>query len=417
MRVPRDPRFIGLGDVMDGFKPVGSFGAGMEGYFGWLAQQGFPLPNPRENIWLPEGQDALAGATSLPARVPAELSDSAFFTERALTYLKGRNGKPFFLHLGYWRPHPPFVASAPYHAMYRAEDMKPPVRAADMAAEGRQHKLLDFYLRTTEQGSFFQQAQGAVAAMSEAEIRQMRATYYGLISEVDDCLARVFAYLRESGQWDDTLVIFTSDHGEQLGDHHLLGKLGYFDESFRIPLVVRDPRATGQAGRVESAFTELIDVMPTIIDWLGGEIPEACDGRSLAPLLAGTRPADWRTELHYEYDFRDVYYSAPERDLGLGLDECSLCAVQDDRYKYVHFAALPPLFFDLAADPHQFNNLAEHPDYGDRVREYAQKALSWRLVNADRSRGRYRGTLKGLEFRPDPRGRTATCTQSDAAPR
>ena len=410
---PRDPRFFGLGDVMDGFKQVGSFGAGMEGYFGWLAQKGFPIPERREDIWLPEGTDDVAGATHLPARVTAELSDSAFFTERALSYLKGRNGKPFFLHLGYWRPHPPFVASAPYHAMYRPEDMTAPVRAATVQEEALQHKLLDFYLRTTQQGSFFEGGNGPAAAMDVEAIRQMRATYFGLMTEVDDCLARVFAYLKESGQWDDTLVIFTSDHGEQLGDHHLLGKIGYFDESFRIPLVVRDPRAAPDArGRSDATFTESIDVMPTIIDWLGGEPPTSCDGRSLLPVLAGKPPADWRTELHYEYDFRDVYYSSPERDLGLRQDECSLCVVQDDKYKYVHFAALPPLFFDLTADPHQFRNVAEQSQYVGLVRDYAQKALSWRLVNADRSLDRYRSGPNGLETRPDPRGNTSQCTES-----
>ena len=410
----RDPRFVGLGDVMDGFKPVGAFGSGMEGYFGWLAHQGFKLPEQREDIWLPEGQNVVAGATHLPARVPAELSDSAFFTDRALTYLKGRNGKPFFLHLGYWRPHPPFVASVPYHDMYRVEDMPPPVRAATMEEEARQHPLLDFYLRTTQQASFFQQGQGAAGAMSAAEIQQMRATYYGLMTEVDDCLAQIFAYLRETGQWDNTLVIFTSDHGEQLGDHYLLGKIGYFDESFRIPLVIRDPRVADQRGRVERLFTESIDVMPTIIEWLGGEPPSSCDGRSLLPLVRGVAPADWRTEMHYEYDFRDVYYSAPERDLGLRLDECSLCVVQDEHYKYVHFAALPPLFFDLKADPHQFLNLAADPSRANLVRDYAQKALSWRLINADRSLGRYRSGLQGLETRPDPRGGSTPCRTSGA---
>jgi hypothetical protein len=85
---------------MPGWRPVGAFEADHDGYFGWLAQQGFPVPPQREDIWLPDGEDSPPGVTDKPARVPAELSDSAFFTERALTYLNGRNGKPFFLHLG-----------------------------------------------------------------------------------------------------------------------------------------------------------------------------------------------------------------------------------------------------------------------------------------------------------------------------
>jgi len=302
-----DPRFLVLGDLMDGFRSVGAFEPHMDGYFGWVAQQGFPLPEEREDIWLPEGENTVPGATALPARIPSELSDSSYFTERALTYLKGRNGKPFFLHLGYYRPHPPFVATAPYHAMYRPEDMPAPVRGASPEAEAAQHPLLRFYVDSIKRGSFFYGAEGSGATLDEDEIRQMRATYCGLITEIDDCLGKVFAYLDETGQWDDTLIVFTSDHGEQLGDHHLLGKIGYYDESFRIPLVVKDGRLGDRAGAIEDAFTESVDVMPTILDWLGGKAPRACDGRSVMPLVHGERPADWRTELHYEYDFRLLF--------------------------------------------------------------------------------------------------------------
>lgn len=399
---PRDPRFTTLGDLMDGFRSVGAFEPSMDGYFGWLAQQGYPLPERRTDIWLPEGADAVPGATALPCRIPTELSDSAYFTERALTYLKGKGDKPWFLHLGYWRPHPPFVASAPYHAMYRPEDMPAPIRAASAEEEAAQHPLLGHYLDAIRQASFFERANGRGAELDAAEIAQMRATYAGMISEVDDCLGRVFDYLDETGQWDETMVVFTSDHGEQLGDHHLLGKIGYFDESFRVPLVVKDPDAPESAGRIEAAFTESVDVMPTILDWLGGEIPRSCDGRSILPVLHGSRPADWRRFLTYEFDFRDVFYSQPEGALGLGMEEASLMVVQDERRKYVHFAALPPLFFDLEKDPHQFTNLAQDPAYAAEVLDYAQRALSHRMTHAERTLTHFRATPHGLENRLSP---------------
>ena len=326
-----DPRFRSLGDTMEGWRAVGEFGPDHDGYFGWLAQKGYKVPANRDDIWLPEGQDAVTGATDRPARIPRELSDSAYFTEKALSYLKGRNGKPFFLHLGYYRPHPPFVVSAPYHAMYAAADMKAPVRAASAGEEAALHPLLDHYLRHTRQASFFQGGQGMAAEMDEATIRQMRATYCGMIAEVDDCLGEVFAHMDAAGLWGDTLVVFTSDHGEQLGDHHLLGKIGFHDESFRIPLVIRDPDAPARGGSVVDAFSESVDVMPTLLDWLGAEIPPACDGRSVLPLVHGAMPADWRDALHYEFDFRDTFHSRAETDLGLGMNEANLMVIQDAR--------------------------------------------------------------------------------------
>ena len=404
---PRDPRFTYLGDLMDGFRGVGAFEPTMDGYFGWLAHQGYKLPARREDIWLPEGMDAVPGVTDRPSRIPADMSDTAYFTDRALTYLKGVGDKPWFLHLGYYRPHPPFIAPAPYHAMYRPEDMPAPMRAETWQAEAEQHPLLDFYLRGISQGSFFHGAGGAASALDEAAIRQMRATYCGLISEIDDNLGRVFDYLDATGQWDDTMIVFTSDHGEQLGDHYLLGKIGYHDESFRIPLVVKNPDATQRDGTIETAFTESVDIVPTILEWLGGEIPAAVDGRSLLPLVAGERPEDWRDLLHYEYDFRDVFYSQPETALRLPMDACSLCVVQDERYKYVHFAALPPLFFDLRDDPGQFRNLSESPEHASLVMHYAQKALSWRLTHAERTLTGFRAAPGGLEDRRISKGDTA----------
>ena len=399
---PRDPRFTTLGDLMDGFRSVGAFEPSMDGYFGWLAHQGYKLPPRREDIWLPEGEDAVPGVTDLPCRIPAELSDSTYFTERALTYLKGCNGKPWFLHLGYYRPHPPFIAPAPYNKMYRPEDMPAPMRKPHWEEEASQHPLLRHYLRDIKQGSFFHGAGGTASTLDEASIRQMRATYAGLITEIDDCLGRVFTWLEENGQWENTMIIFTSDHGEQLGDHWLLGKVGYFDESFRIPLVIKDAGRTTRAGAIEEAFTESVDVMPTILEALGGAAPRSSDGRSLLPLLEHLPSEAWRDVLFYEYDFRDVHYSKPESALGLSMDESSLCVVQDAQYKYVHFAALPPLFFDLKRDPQQFSNLADEPDYADLVKAYAQKALSKRMRHAERTLTHYRATPLGLEERKPP---------------
>jgi arylsulfatase A-like enzyme len=396
---PNDPRFFVLGDIMDGFHSVGAF-ENRDAYFGWVAGQGFKFPAVREDIWKPQGESA-GGATAQPAAIPKELSDTAWFTERGLAYLQGRAGRPWFLHLGYYRPHPPFIASEPYNAMYRPEDMPRPVRAASAAEEARQNALLAYYVNNINQASFFQDGKGLGSEMTEAQIAQMRATYCGLMSEIDDHLGRVFDYLKATGQWEDTLIVFTCDHGEQWGDHHLLGKVGYFDESYRIPMIIRDPRqeANGTRGTIVDRFTETIDTMPTILDWLGLPIPRQVDGRSLLPFCEGDLPSDWRTEVHYEFDFRDLHYSKPESSLGVPMDRCGLAVVQDENYKYVHFAALPPLFFDLKKDPGQFVNQAGDPAYAARMGEYAHKMLNWRIGFAERTLTGYRATPKGLEVR------------------
>ena len=189
-----------------------------------------------------------------------------------------------------------------------------------------------------------------VSKMNDLDLLQVRATYYGLMTEVDQHLGKIIKYLKESGQYDSTLIVFTSDHGEHLGDHYLFGKLGYFDQGYHIPLIVMDPEISGKnKGLQLEVFTEAIDVMPTILDWLDAEIPEECDGSSLLPLMNGTIPDNWRTEAHWEYDFRLIGTFQPliKQKFGLSPDQCSLCVIRDDHFKYVHMVALPPLLLSL----------------------------------------------------------------------
>ncbi len=222
-------------------------------------------------------------------------------------------------------------------------------------------------------------------AADDLEIRQMRATYYGLVREVDDQVGRIVAHLKRTGQYDRTLIVVTSDHGETLGEHYVWGKETYFDPAFHLPLVIRDPRPGMARGRRIDAFSEAIDVMPTILEAIGAPVPRTCDGHSLAPFLRNETPVDWRHAVFFEHDFREVRTQRPEHALGLGSDQCCYAVIRDARWKYVHFAALPPLLFDIEADPHEMRDLAADPAYRDVLLECAQQMLNWRLSSQDRT--------------------------------
>jgi arylsulfatase A-like enzyme len=397
---PDDPRYRFRGATMAGWTPIAPMDPARRPYFNWLRQRGFDVPAKQDDVWLPaKGHETAGGATRAPSRVPRELSDTTWTIEHGLAYLRGVEAQHWFLHLGFFRPHPPFIAPAPYNEHYHPDEVPAPIRAATREEEAAQHPLLDHYIRSVKQRKFFRDGNGLGSEMSEQEVRVMRASYYGLMSEIDDALGRLIAYLKESGQYDKTLIIFTSDHAEQLGNHYLLGKIGYFDDTFHIPLIIRDPSRDADAtrGQIVSRFTETVDILPTILEWIGGERPRACDGRSLLPFLHGAAPADWRTEVHYEYDFRPYYDGAANPPpFGLSLDQCSLAVVRDEKYKYVHFAALPPLFFDLEEDPGQFRNRANDPGLAPVMLDYARRMLSWRLHHAERTLTGYSATPRGL---------------------
>jgi arylsulfatase A-like enzyme len=394
-RDPEDPALRTYEGVMPGFTPVLLMPEDPVTWLAYLRRLGYDVPaRGREGASQPRPgyPDAEArGPTYAPAVYKAEHSDTAFTTDIALDYIAARKDEPWCLHLVYLRPHPPFIAPEPYNTLYHPDAVPDFRRAATVEEEGRQHPYLAWHLSRERKA----------AMMTEPHLRQLRATYYGLIREVDDQIARVIAYLKQTGQYDDTLIVFSCDHAEMLGDHWYLGKEGYFDQAFHIPLIVRAPGGTH--GRVVEHFTEAVDLMPTILDVAGRAIPAQCDGASLAPWLRGETPQRWREEVHWEFDFRDVVGGAPERSLGIRLDECCLNVIRDGRYKYVHFAALPPLLFDLDSDPDELRNLANDPAHAATMLRYAQKMLSWRMVNDERTLTGFHLNASGPTERPRER--------------
>ncbi|MGZ4708963.1 MAG: alkaline phosphatase family protein [Acidimicrobiales bacterium] len=421
---PGDPRLLTYEGVLPGMRAVLDFP--FEPLTPWidhLYALGYPRQKRAHDIF--RADRSFPGAadhapTWAPPIYAAEHSETAFLTDELLAWLDGAGtttsrgserrdpSGPWFAHLSYLRPHPPYRVAAPYHDLYDPAEVPFPVRAPTRELEGSQHRLAEL-------------AVGVVGAPDdEADMRQIRATYYGLMSEVDHHLGRVLDWLDTSGQAGDTLVVLTSDHGDQLGDHWLMEKLGYWDESYHVPMIVRDPRtapapagpvgsagpagSAGSVGRRIDAFTEHVDVMPTILDWLGLDIPAQCDGRSLMPFVAGDgRPPGWRSEVHWQWDFRSPTTHVAEDLLGLTMDECTLDVIRDHRWKYVHMAGMAPLLFDLEADPNQFVDRSTDPACAPVVAAYAQKLLSWHQRHADRTLAGTLLTHDGPVARVDPR--------------
>ncbi|MFT5259220.1 MAG: arylsulfatase A-like enzyme [Saprospiraceae bacterium] len=333
------------------------------------------------------------GRCYAPTIFKEEHSQTAFLTDELIKFIGGSESD-WCVHLSYLRPHPPFIAPEPWNSMYTAESVPTPSRATDLQAYIDLHPWMEAALSL--KGDWFENwIQHALESEDfELEMRQIRASYYGLISKVDHYFGKLIQHLKDLGQYDNTLIVLTSDHGELLGDQWLFGKRGFFDSAYHIPLIIKEPQqsvdaisdqSSAQTGRIESGFTESVDVMPTLLDLIGQKIPRQCDGRSLLPIIHQTRSEPIRTELHWEYDFREVDHTELENSMGLSMDDCHMNVIRDQHYKYVHFSNLPPLFFDLKSDPEEVVNLANDPNYAVQMLRLSQKMLSWRMQNDERT--------------------------------
>jgi arylsulfatase A-like enzyme len=384
-----DPRHYEIDDgyegVLPGMIPIAHDNGPRKMWLADLKAKGYEIPEGRLDIYRPQPDYAGAenkGKTYSPPVFKAEDSRSAFLVDEAIKYISVRHEKPWFIHMSFFSPHPPYIVPEPYNSQYDADDMPLPVRRETLKDEAAQHPWMDYFLTTPRpKGWSLEDDVSITHDISELDLRQIKATYFGMISEVDNQLGRLLDYLKETGAYENTLIIFTSDHGEYLGDHWMFSKYSYFEQAFHIPLIICDPsaKADSSRGTVVDAFTESIDIMPTILETIGVDIPEQCDGHSLLPFCRGQKPEGWRQEYHAGFDLRGAYEIEDPSPFGLSIDQCMVNIIRGERYKYVHFAALPPVFFDLADDPDEFHNRADDPAYRGEMLEYTGKMLNWRM--------------------------------------
>jgi arylsulfatase A-like enzyme len=291
----------------------------------------------------------------LAARVPKEHSETSWLTTRGIEYIKAQGVKPWLCHLSYIKPHWPYLAPAPYNDMYSATDLPPLNRRQGE----HDHPLMQAWTDTRICKSF-----------SRTKVRDVVApVYMGLIKELDDQMGRLFKYLKDSGQMDDTMIVFCSDHGDNMGDHWMGEKDLFYDCSARIPLIVYDPRKEADAtrGTLSDALVEGIDLAPTFLEFFGGEAkPHVMEGRSLQPLLHDQQ-ITWRDYCVSEYDYatRDA-----RRTVDVDQSDARLVMIFDGRWKYIHVEKMRPMLFDLETDPQELHDLgadAAHQDQLDRL--------------------------------------------------
>ncbi len=349
-----------------------------------LAAQGYDLPAYDKFYAQVSPEPGRETRVDDPPFYRAEHSDTAFLTDRLIGDLSVRADQDWFA-MGTWiRPHPPLVAPEPYNKMYDPASLPLPARLESFEAEAAVHPFMQGALQAPTMQHTVVGCR--VDEHSDADLQALRAVYLGLVSEVDANFGRIINWLKESGQYDDTLVVLMADHGEMLGEHRMWGKQTPYEGAWHIPLIIRDPRRKGAFGRKVTAFTDSTDIVPTILDLLGGQAPSGLDGVSLRPWLEGETPGEWRDAVHLELEYGEPdHISTRMAATGVRLNQANLAILREERFKLVHFnGGLPPLLFDMQKDPGELNNLAADPAHAGELLRLTQKLLSLRMAHENR---------------------------------
>jgi choline-sulfatase len=331
-------------------------GTGLEAYEQFLAAQSPPAKGPYDStVW-----------THRPRRtgiceMDESLEETRWVADRTCEFFHRHRGKadaPFFLFASFIRPHSPYTPLPRFAKMYEHAS----IRAPEFEASEWEQVPPRIGAYAKSWGWDRLTGQDAV---------EVRRHYYGLCSQIDDGVGRILAGLEESGLADRTIVVFTSDHGDFLGEHGLYLKEHLYEGSVHVPLVIHDPRQCDGPVRC-AALVESIDIMPTLLELTDVPAPASLRGRSLVPLMSDpTRPhreavfMEWRTHSVLD-DVRDV------------MDTCvdpNLKAIRTNEWKYIHYTGEPGELYNLREDPFERNNL-----FGDIGSRQARDGLRERLL-------------------------------------
>jgi arylsulfatase A-like enzyme len=356
----------------DGLHPQASADPNLA-YNRYLRARGYDSNNPwhdfANSVQGPNGE-VLSGwymrHAHLPARVAEEDSETAYMTNRAIEFLREAGDSPWCLHLSYIKPHWPYIAPSPYCDMFGPQH----VMAAKRQAQERDqpHPVVAAFMQHEESQSF-----------QRDEVREhVIPAYMALVKQIDDHLGRLWQFLEEHGRLDDTMIVLTSDHGDYLGDHWLGEKELFHEASARVPLLVYDPDAAADPtrGTQDTRLVEAIDLLPTFLDSLGGDLhPQRLEGRSLLPLLRpGGQPVPWRDAAFSELD----YAFRPARlSLGLAPHEARAFMIRTAQWKYLFYEHFRPQLFDLEADPDEFHDLGTSPTHAAVRAALHEQLFAW----------------------------------------
>lgn len=291
------------------------------------------------------GAEGVAGRAS---RLAGRFFQDNWYADETVKFLRENGNRPFCVWSSFFMPHTPLVPSAEFFDLYAGAKLTLPKRSDQELEGGFPGNLI----RAKERGWY---------AQTDEQLRQSLAGYYGNITQMDGCVGKVYDALRELGLDKNTVVVYTSDHGEMAGAHRMWTKHNMYEQSVAVPLIVSMPDRI-RAGTSTAQLVEQVDLFPTLAELCGHPKPESLHGRGFAPLIQN-RTYQAREFAFSEYYFCRNVFTKDDRYVG----KPPMLMVRTDRWKLNYLSWDRSELFDMANDPGEFHNRIDDP--GDVARE------------------------------------------------
>lgn len=333
-------------------------------YHHWLLEKGYQ-PDNKDNRF----------SRSYAARLPLEHCKPKFLEEKAIEFLEESGNEPFILYINFLEPHMPFFG--PLDSLYDPADVLLPGNFNDIPTD-------DDPLKYRNKHKSVKKRYGN----SEQEFRELIARYWGLVTQVDMSVGAILDKLESLGLSENTIVVYTSDHGDMMGSHRMVEKSAMYEESVRIPFLLKDLRLNKSQKIVETRVSQ-IDIVPTLLDLMGREVPEYLQGKSLVPALKGEKfPAE---DIFIESNSRQDYRSGAsgntlleDEDIIKSPSSPSIrTVISKDGWKLSLSNRDKSQLFDLNNDPLETTNLYYRKEYSETVKNLSEKIYEWQKLTND----------------------------------
>jgi arylsulfatase len=310
--------------------------------------------------------------------IDKDCTDTSWTGQRTRHHLRefAKSDQPFFLFSSFWKPHSPYEVPVPYDQMYSDIDIPLPEQITREKIEALPPHLKTIILRDELRDK------EPPFDMDRERLQWIYRSYYATVSHIDDEVGKILDTLEESGLAENTIVIFTSDHGDQLLEHGLFGKNVFYESSVKIPFMMRYP------GRINPGtydeFCMSIDLLPTLFEFAGLEEPYNCHGQSLVPLISDSekeyieRDCVFSENVIPEVFLKTFHFEKDKGVMGVRHPDCKM--VRTKKWKFNYYPKGHQELFDLENDPDEMANLAADPGRAKIVDEMKSRLLDWLLT-------------------------------------